>query len=93
MIIEKTGGKWISEAKWEKFMVQMINILSQASDGITIAVLESKIKQGLALASLESIPKDKGSKNKKIVPWLNEICKETVRNRRKGGRNCKLRQL
>lgn len=60
----------------------VINILSQVSDGITIEVLESKIKQDITLA-LESIPESKGSANKKIVLWWNEICKETVRNRRK----------
>lgn len=44
----------------------MINILSQVSDGITIEVLESKIKQDITLA-LESIQGQCEQENSTVV--------------------------
>ena len=47
---------------------------------ICIETIDSKIKQGIISAAIKSIPKSKGSKKKKIVPWWDDKCKDTVKN-------------
>lgn len=84
LVIENRGGKWIFEkANWEKFLDISDKYLSQIHEGMNIETMDSKLKQGLILAAIESIPKSKGRTGQKVVPWWDDECKEAVKNRNK----------
>jgi len=50
---------------------------------MNIETMDRKLKQGITLAAIESIPKSKGRTRQKVVPWWDDECKEAVKNRNK----------
>lgn len=82
--IDGRGGNWVfGKADWEKFQVESEKYLSQVDNYIDIELLSNEVKQGILLAATDTIPRSKGIKRRKSVPWWNDNCKTAVKNRNK----------
>lgn len=55
----------------------------QMNDGVDIESIYNELILKMQSAALQYIPKSKGKRKGKIVPWWNERCRNAVRKKRK----------
>ena len=84
MEVRKSGGivKWLfQKAEWDEFQrlsEESMNRIEMLGD---IDEINKQVTSAIIRAADGAIPKSKGKKIRKMVPWWTEECQQAVRNR------------
>lgn len=78
----KTTTKWrFDKANWKEFNRICMGELSNFDIKEDIDCCNSKLTNGIIKAAGETIPKIKRGARKRVVPWWNQECSETIKQR------------
>lgn len=80
----KGGERWKFEgANWDKFRILSEGNLSEINVNQSVNKLNKEICESIVEAAKRSIPRSRGNKKKKLVPWWMSECTEAVKARNK----------
>ena len=82
--------KWVfGKADWDKFQKISEETLTRINCSADIDEINSQITTATIEAAMESIPRSKNGRNKKLVPWWTEECGQAVKNRNRAFKQVK----